>query len=41
MSKAATIEKAPVKKKKPADGSEKGFGAKTILFNDDVHTFAR
>ncbi len=38
MSKTATA-KAPVKKKQPIDSGGRGFGAKTILFNDDVHTF--
>jgi ATP-dependent Clp protease adapter protein ClpS len=31
--------KAPVKKKRSSSGGTGGFGARTILFNDDVHSF--
>jgi ATP-dependent Clp protease adapter protein ClpS len=31
--------KAPVKKRKSSTGTGAGFEAKTILFNDNVHTF--
>ena len=29
----------PVGEAKPATGKTQGFGARTILFNDDIHTF--
>ncbi len=38
MSKA-TLHKQPVKEKHTSDSKHGGFGAKTILFNDDFHTF--
>jgi ATP-dependent Clp protease adaptor protein ClpS len=34
----ATLRK-PVKEKKTSDSNGGGFGARTILFNDDFHTF--
>lgn len=34
----ATLHK-PVKEKKAADSNTASYGAKTILFNDDYHTF--
>lgn len=38
--KASTVHtRSPKKEKRPADGSRLGFGAKTILFNDEIHTF--
>ncbi len=34
-----TLHKQPVKEKQTIDSRHNGFGAKTILFNDDFHTF--
>ena len=39
MSSKAILHKQPVKEKSPVDSKHGGFGAKTILFNDDYHTF--
>ena len=39
MGKVSVIEKAPSLEEKGTDRSGRGYGAKTILFNDDVHTF--
>jgi len=39
MAKTAVLNKPEVPNVEPTDHSRKGFGAKTILFNDEVHTF--
>jgi ATP-dependent Clp protease adapter protein ClpS len=39
MSSSAVINKSPVKQQEESTQTARGFGAKTILFNDDFHTF--
>ena len=34
-----TTVKSPAREKKPVDSAHAGYAAKTILFNDDYHTF--
>ena len=34
-----TLPKRPIKEKQTTESKQGGFGAKTILFNDDFHTF--
>jgi ATP-dependent Clp protease adaptor protein ClpS len=39
VSATLVLDNETMKKPTPSDGTMRGFGAKTILFNDNIHTF--